>query len=82
VWGGGAECTTANADHIEGPYNESEDSSSSLGMLFTRKWNVVDHLPIKNFKTIRVRIEWNHNGEPRHLDMETQIGLKNLEYFQ
>jgi prepilin-type N-terminal cleavage/methylation domain-containing protein len=61
--------------------NEAEDSSS-FGRIFTRMWNVADSTPMTNFKTIRVRVTWSHNGEPRHVDLETQVGLKDLEYFQ
>ncbi len=68
-------------DFTEGPMNEAEDSSS-FGKIFTRMWNIADNTPMANFKTIRVRVAWTQNGEPRHLDLETQIGLKDLEYFQ
>jgi len=69
-------------DFTEGPFNESQDASNPLGKIFTRSWNVVDNYPIINFKTIRVRVNWNQGGQPRHVDMETQIGLKNLIYFE
>ena len=68
-------------DFSEGPLNESEENSS-FGKIFTRKWNIADNTPMSNFKTVRVRVEWLHNGEPRHVDLETQVGLKDLEYFQ
>jgi prepilin-type N-terminal cleavage/methylation domain-containing protein len=70
-----------NPDFSEGPLNEAEDSSS-LGNIFTRMWNIADSTPMTNFKTVRVRVAWLHNGEPRHVDLETQVGLKDLEYFQ
>jgi type II secretory pathway pseudopilin PulG len=68
-------------DFSEGPMNEAEDSSS-LGNIFNRMWNIADNTPMTNFKTVRVRVTWAHNGEPRHVDLETQVGLKDLEYFQ
>lgn len=68
-------------DFSEGPMNEAEDSSS-YGKIFTRMWNIADNTPMTNFKTVRVRVAWTHNGEPRQLDLETQVGLKDLEYFQ
>jgi prepilin-type N-terminal cleavage/methylation domain-containing protein len=61
--------------------NEAEDSSS-FGRIYTRMWNIADSTPITNFKTVRVRVAWSHHGEPRHVDLETQVGLKDLEYFQ
>jgi prepilin-type N-terminal cleavage/methylation domain-containing protein len=67
-------------DRTEGPMNEAQDSST-YGRIFTRMWNIADDTPITNFKTIRVRVAWSHNGEPRHVDLETQIGMKDLEYF-
>jgi type IV pilus assembly protein PilV len=68
-------------DFTEGPFNESQDPSNPLGKIFTRSWNVVDNYPILNFKTVRIRVSWNQAGQPRYVDMETQIGLKDLEYF-
>jgi prepilin-type N-terminal cleavage/methylation domain-containing protein len=70
-----------NPDFSEGPVNEAEDSSS-LGKIFTRMWNIADSTPMTNFKTVRVRVKWSHNGEPRFVDLETQVGLKDLGYFQ
>jgi prepilin-type N-terminal cleavage/methylation domain-containing protein len=71
----------SNPDFTEGPFNESQDASNPQGRIFTRSWNVVDNYPIVNFKTIRIRVSWNQGGQPRYVDLETQIGLKNLEYF-
>jgi type II secretory pathway pseudopilin PulG len=71
----------SSPDYTEGPFNEAQDPSNPLGKIFTRSWNVVDNYPIVNFKTVRVRVDWNQGGQARHLDMETQIGLKDLEYF-
>ena len=68
-------------DFTEGPFNESQDPSNPLGKIYTRSWNVVDNYPIVNFKTIRIRVSWSQAGQFRYVDMETQIGLKNLEYF-
>jgi len=68
-------------DFTEGPFNESQDPSNPLGKIFTRSWNVVDNYPIVDFKTIRIRVSWNSAGRPRYVEMETQIGLKDLEYF-
>ena len=68
-------------DFTEGPFNESQDPSNPLGKIYTRSWNVVDNHPIVNFKTVRIRVSWNQAGQPRHVDMETQIGLKDLQYF-
>jgi prepilin-type N-terminal cleavage/methylation domain-containing protein len=68
-------------DFTEGPFNESQDPSNPQGRIYTRSWNVVDNYPIVNFKTIRVRVSWSQNGQARYVDLESQIGLKNLEYF-
>jgi prepilin-type N-terminal cleavage/methylation domain-containing protein len=68
-------------DFTEGPFNEAQDPSSSLGKIFTRSWNVVDNYPIVDFKTVRIRVSWNQAGQPRYVEMETQIGLKDLQYF-
>jgi prepilin-type N-terminal cleavage/methylation domain-containing protein len=68
-------------DHSEGPFNESADSTSG-GNLFTRSWNVVHDFPITGFKTIRIRVSWMSQGVEKHMDMETQIGLKDMVYFQ
>jgi len=68
-------------DFTEGPFNESQDPSNPLGKIFTRSWNVVDNYPLVDFKTIRIRVSWNQGGTPRYVEMETQIGLKDLEYF-
>ena len=69
-------------DFTEGPMNESEDSSDPLGKIFTRSWNVVQDYPIAGFKTIRVRVSWTAQGEAKHVDMETQIGIKDMLYFR
>ena len=71
-----------NPDFTEGPFNESQDDSDLRGRIFTRSWNVVDHFPIVNFKTVRVRVSWNEGGRSRSVDLETQIGRKNLVYFE
>jgi len=68
-------------DYSEGPFNEAMDSSISGGQIFTRAWNVVDHLPIVNFKTVRVRVSWEEQGKPRFVDLETQIGRKDLDFY-
>lgn len=68
-------------DFTEGPFNESQDPSNPRGKIFTRSWNVVDNYPIVNFKTIRVRVSWSQSGQDRYIELETQIGLKDLEYF-
>lgn len=68
-------------DFTEGPLNESADSGIGR-KIFTRSWNVVQDLPIPNFKTIRVRVSWTTMGEEKHVDMETQIGLKDLDFFE
>jgi len=67
-------------DFTEGPMNESADASLG-GKIFTRSWNVVQDFPIPNFKTVRVRVSWTANGQYKYVDLETQIGLKDLEYF-
>ncbi len=72
----------ANPDFTEGPFNESQDPSDPRGKIFTRSWNVVDHYPITNFKSIRVRVSWTDNGVAKHVDLETQVGLKDLVYFE
>ena len=71
----------ASPDYSEGPFNEAMDSSLSGGEIFTRAWNVVDNLPIAHFKTVRVRVSWEENGKPRFVDMETQIGRKDLDFY-
>ena len=68
-------------DFTEGPMNESADASTG-GKIFTRSWNVVHDYPVSNFKTVRVRVSWTTNGQEKHVDMETQVGLKDLVYFQ
>ena len=68
-------------DHTEGPFNESAESGTG-GKIFTRSWNVVHDFPISGFKTIRVRVSWNSHGEEKHVDMETQIGRKDMTFFQ
>jgi len=67
-------------DFTEGPMNESADPGMG-GKIYTRSWNVVQDFPIPNFKTVRVRVSWTANGQEKHIDLETQIGLKDLEYF-
>ena len=71
----------SDPDFTEGPMNESEDSSTQ-GKIFTRSWNVVPDHPITGFKTIRVRVSWVSQGQDKHVDMETQIGQKNMIYFE
>jgi len=68
-------------DFSEGPFNEAQDSSSN-GKIFTRSWNVVDNYPMADFKTIRVRVSWTYQGTPKHVDLETQVGQKDLSYFE
>lgn len=72
----------ASPDYSEGPFNESQDWADSRGRIFTRSWNVVDHYPLANFKTVRVRVNWDEGGRSRNLDVESQIGLKDLAYFE
>jgi type IV pilus assembly protein PilV len=67
-------------DFTEGPFSESADDSG--GKIYTRSWNVVHDHPIAGFKTIRVRVSWTANGVDRHVDMETQIGIKDMVYFE
>jgi type IV pilus assembly protein PilV len=71
----------ADPDFTEGPFNESA-SGSSGGQIFTRSWNVVHDYPITGFKTFRVRVSWNDQGIDKHVDLETQIGLKDMVYFE
>jgi prepilin-type N-terminal cleavage/methylation domain-containing protein len=71
----------SSPDFTEGPFNESADPGTG-GKIFTRSWNVVQDYPIPNFKTIRVRVGWTSHGEAKYVDMETQIGLKNMVYFE
>ncbi len=68
-------------DFSEGPFNESQ-SDSPIGRIFTRSWNVVDNYPMSDFKTIRVRVSWMYQGTPKHVDLETQVGQKDLTYFE
>ena len=68
-------------DFTEGPLNESADSSIG-GKIFTRSWNVVHDHPIPGFKSIRIRVSWTASGQDKHVELETQIGRKDLEYFQ
>lgn len=70
----------SSPDFTEGPLNES--ASSGGGQIFTRSWNVVHDYPIPGFKTIRVRVSWDSHGEEKHVDLETQIGLKDMVYFE
>jgi prepilin-type N-terminal cleavage/methylation domain-containing protein len=71
----------SSPDFTEGPFNESADSSSG-GKIFTRSWNVVHDYPLAGFKTIRVRVSWAAQGVEKHVDLETQIGLKDMLYFE
>jgi len=71
----------SSPDFTEGPFNESADPSTG-GKIYTRSWNVVHDFPIPDFKTIRVRVSWTTHGEEKHVDMETQIGLKDMVYFE
>jgi type IV pilus assembly protein PilV len=68
-------------DFTDGPFNEAADSSAS-GKIYTRSWNVVQDYPIAGFKSIRVRVSWNDQGIEKHVDLETQIGLKDMAYFE
>jgi len=72
----------ASPDFSEGPFNESEESVQSFDMIFYRKWNIVDDYPVANVKTVRIRIEWDEAGNPRNYEVESQIGRKNLIYFE
>lgn len=67
-------------DYSEGPFNESQDESSAK--IYTLSWNVVDDFPITDFKTVRVRVSWNQGKRARYVDVESQVGLKDLEYFE
>jgi len=71
----------SSPDFTEGPMNESQEAAGG-GKIFTRSWNVVHDYPLAGFKTIRVRVSWTAQGEEKHVDMETQIGLKNMVYFE
>jgi prepilin-type N-terminal cleavage/methylation domain-containing protein len=71
----------SSPDFTEGPFNESADNTSG-GNLYTRSWNVVHDFPLAGFKTIRIRVSWISQGVEKHVDMETQIGLKNMIYFE
>jgi prepilin-type N-terminal cleavage/methylation domain-containing protein len=68
-------------DFTDGPFNEAADSSAA-GKIYSRSWNVVQDYPIPGFKSIRVRVSWNDQGVEKHVDMETQIGLKDMVYFE
>jgi prepilin-type N-terminal cleavage/methylation domain-containing protein len=68
-------------DHTEGPLNESAEASIG-GKIFTRSWNVVHDFPITGFKTIRIRVSWTAQGVDKHVDMETQIGRKDMRFFE
>jgi len=70
-----------NPDFTEGPMNEDADPGSG-GKIYTRSWNVVQDYPIVNFKTVRVRVSWTNQGVEKHVDLETQIGLKDMKYFE
>jgi prepilin-type N-terminal cleavage/methylation domain-containing protein len=71
----------SSPDFTEGPFNESADPGTG-GKIFTRSWNVVQDYPISDFKTIRIRVSWDSHGQEKHVDMETQIGLKDMVYFE
>ncbi len=71
----------SSPDFTEGPFNEGADTSSG-GKIFTRSWNVVQDYPLTGFKTIRIRVSWTSHGVEKHVDIETQIGLKNMIYFE
>lgn len=61
----------------------NEDADSSGGRkIFTRAWNVRHHWPVTNFKTVRIRVSWTTGGQEKHVDLETQIGPKDKEYFE
>ncbi len=70
----------SSPDFTEGPFNESAESGG--GKIFTRSWNVVHDFPIPGFKTIRIRVSWTAQGVDKHVDMETQIGRKDMAYFE
>jgi prepilin-type N-terminal cleavage/methylation domain-containing protein len=69
-----------NPDHSDGPFNEARDDSSAK--IYTVSWNVVDDYPITDFKTVRVRVSWTQGQRPRYVEVESQVGLKDLEYFE
>jgi len=71
----------SSPDFTEGPFNESADAGGG-GKIFTRSWNVVHNFPVTGFKTIRIRVSWTNQGVEKHVDLETQIGLKNMVYFE
>jgi prepilin-type N-terminal cleavage/methylation domain-containing protein len=71
----------SSPDFTEGPLNESAEASIG-GKIFTRSWNVVHDFPITDFKTIRIRVSWAAQGVDKHVDMETQIGLKDMVHFE
>lgn len=71
----------SSPDFSEGPLNEDEDSSNPRGKIYTRAWNVVHDYPIPDFKTIRVRVSWTTGGQYKYVELETQIGKKDLQYF-
>jgi prepilin-type N-terminal cleavage/methylation domain-containing protein len=51
------------------------------GGIFTRAWNVVDRVPAPGMKSVRVRVAWEEGGTPRYVELDTQVGLKNLDYY-
>jgi len=67
-------------DWSDGPFSESMDNEGAkIYMLY---WNVVDNFPISNFKTVRLRVAWQQGAQNRYVEMESQIGRKDVEYFQ
>ena len=70
----------SSPDFSESPMSESADDTG--GKIYTRMWNVVHDYPITGFKTIRVRVTWTASGVEKHVDLETQIGIKDMVYFE
>ncbi len=68
----------ASPDHEDGG-TMTENAGAGGG--FTRSWNVVDNSPAPQVKTVRVRVSWTETGTARQVELETQIGLKTLEYY-
>lgn len=71
----------SSPDFTEGPLSEDDDPSGA-GKIYTRSWNVVHDHPIPGFKTVRVRVSWDVNGQEKHVDLETQIGQKDAVFFE
>jgi prepilin-type N-terminal cleavage/methylation domain-containing protein len=72
----------ASPDFTEGPYNEAETTAAAWDVIFYRDWNVVDDVPIADFKTVRIRVRWTEGSTARSVEIESHIGLKDLVYFE